>query len=343
MDNFNVPPTRPHEMGESPYETTQNDNDMPSQANQAEVRETYPGYTVGIKAEADTVVVQSPLKPRPQKKTDPVAVADSLLRLPYPEEVKPPKTTSPEQALFRPELMYAEPAPGVVGDLRPYRFRNDDYVTGALVISFLLAIVVVARSWHFLRTSLGGFFRPSPAKGSTSSKTDNEMRGQFFLILETCAVMGILFFGYFQETMPSSVESGSPYVVLSLCVGCCAIYYLLKWTLYGIVNSIFFSRAQCRQWSSTFLLSILTTGTLCFPLTLLAVYYDLNPQAQSVAFASIIAFVKIMLAYKCFLTFFNYRWGYVHLILYLCALEVVPALLMWRGLIWANIDLTSFY
>ena len=316
---------------------------MPSQVNQAETRTTYPGYTVGIKAEADTVVVQSPLKPRPQPKADPVATTDSLLRLPYPDEVKPPKTTSPDQALFRPELMYAEPAPGVVGNLRPYRFRNDDYVTGALIVSFLLAIVVVARSWRFLRSSLGGFFRSSPRGGATSGKIDNEMQGQFFLILETCAVMGILFFGYFQEVMPTSIDGGSPYVVMGLCVGCCAAYYLLKWLLYSIINSIFFSRAQCREWSSIFLLSILTTGTLCFPLTLLALYYDLSPDAQLVVFCSILAFVKTMLAYKCFLTFFNYRWGYVHLILYLCALEIVPALLMWRGLIWANIDLTSFY
>lgn len=94
---------------------------------------------------------------------------------------------------------------------------------------------------------------------------------------------------------------------------------------------------------STFMLSILTVGTLCFPLTLLALYYDLSPATQSVAFIAIVAFVKTMLAYKCFLTFFNYRWGYVHLILYLCALEIVPALLMLRGLIWANTDLATIY
>lgn len=316
---------------------------MPSPANNAAATDSVQALSAGIQAKADSAAVQSPLKPQPRRQATPTLSVDSLLQLRFPDEVEAPAATSPQQALFRPEMLYAEPAPGVVGDLRPYRFRDDDYVTGALVLSFLLAIIVVARSWHFLRASLGGFFRTSPATGGATGNTDNEMRGQTFLIVETCVVMGVLLFNYFQQTMPMSVEDGSPYAVMGLCVGCCAAYYLLKWLLYSIVNGIFFSRAQCRQWMSTFMLSILTVGTLCFPLTLLALYYDLSPATQSVAFIAIVAFVKTMLAYKCFLTFFNYRWGYVHLILYLCALEIVPALLMLRGLIWANTDLATIY
>ena len=48
------------------------------------------------------------------------------------------------------------------------------------------------------------------------------------------------------------------------------------------------------------------------------------------AFAIILA--KILLFWKCFNNFFNKIHGFFHLILYFCALEILPDLILWKGI-----------
>lgn len=225
---------------------------------------------------------------------------------------------------------------GIAGDPLPYRFRSDDYVTSVLMLSFFLVAWVIARSWHFLAGSIKDFFFERKQENMFDSRTDSELRGQLFLVFQTCFVLGVLFFDYTQEHMTEVFNQVSPYKILGVSVGVCSAYYLLKLLLYSFVNYIFFERSQSRQWIEIQFLSILALGLALLPVTLLVVYFDINFHSLTILFVLILIVVKALLLYKCSRIFFNYRGGGVHLILYFCALEIVPALILWRALSYAN-------
>ena len=50
----------------------------------------------------------------------------------------------------------------------------------------------------------------------------------------------------------------------------------------------------------------------------------------------VVLVLKSLLLYKSYQIFFSYKLGGVHLILYFCTLEVIPLLVLWRVILFAN-------
>ena len=95
---------------------------------------------------------------------------------------------------------------------------------------------------------------------------------------------------------------------------------------------MFFDAASNRRWNDAANLGILATGIFLFPLVLLVVYFDLDFALTRILFLLAFLFIEILLAYMCFCIFFGYAFGWVHLILYFCTLEIAPLIILWRSL-----------
>lgn len=226
---------------------------------------------------------------------------------------------------------------GIAGDPVPYRFKTDNFVTITLLLSFFLVVWVISRSRHFLRDQMKEFFhRPSIRGNLFSSHVETAIRGQVFLIFQTCFVIGMLFFDFTQEKQTEVFNQVSPYKILSVSVGISSLYYVLKTGLYNFVNSVFFNREQRTQWNQTYLLSVLALGLALLPVALLVIYFDMSFDNMVKAVVCILLVDKSLLMYKCHRTFFNYTFGWVHLFLYFCTLEIMPLLILLRIMVYAN-------
>ena len=225
---------------------------------------------------------------------------------------------------------------GMAGDPVPYQFKTDNFVTISLMVSFFLVVWVISRSRHFLHSRVKDFFHTRHHASLFAEQTQNELRGQLFLIFQTCFVQGILYFDFTQEHQTEVFNQVSPYQILGTGVGICCLYYLFKMAVYSFVNSVFFSRRQRTDWSETYLLCVLGLGLALFPVALLVVYFDLSFHTMSWLFLCILLLDKSLLFYKCYRTFFNSPLGLVHLFLYFCTLEIMPLLILFRALIYAN-------
>lgn len=225
-----------------------------------------------------------------------------------------------ESVPYRPE--------GFAGDPVPYQFRTDHYVTSALMISFFLIVWVVASSWNFLHNLLRDFFynRQQP---NLFTEPTGALRGRFFLVMQTCFLQSLLFLDYTQDQMPEVFAQVSPYTLLLTSTGIISGYYFWKILTYRFINGIFFPAERNKQWNNHFLVSILATGFLLLPLTLLVVFFDLPYEETFVAYVLLMVIVKILLFYKCYRIFFSSLIGNLHIILYFCALEIAPLLLLW--------------
>lgn len=213
---------------------------------------------------------------------------------------------------------------GIAGDPTDYQFRNDDFVTSLILMSFFLMMWVIASSWKFLRGHFKDFFYTRERPNLFAEREDTVLRGRLLLIAQTCFLVAILFFTVTQIYLPDVFAQVSPYVLLCSATLVSMVYYLLKLGIYSIVNHTFFSPAKCKLWSDTYLTSVLTTGCCLLPITLLAVFLDMPFFYTALAVILLLSVIKIMLLYKCLRIFFRTKLGGVHIILYFCALEIVP-------------------
>lgn len=225
---------------------------------------------------------------------------------------------------------------GIAGDPVPYLFRNDNFVTITLLLSFFLVVWVISRSRHYLREQAKSFFHERERENMFSERTQTELRGQIFLIFQTCFVLGILFFDFTQEKQVEVFNQVSPYMILGMSVGMCALYCLIKTGFYSFVNRIFFERRACSRFNEIYMISVLALGLALLPVTLLVVYFDLSFHSLAIVFFCVLILDKMILLYKSWRIFFSYRWGWLHLFLYFCTLEIAPVFILFRILVYAN-------
>lgn len=239
---------------------------------------------------------------------------------------------------FHPEVAYRQM--GMAAEPVTYRLSADDYVSSLLLVSFFIAALFIARNIRSLKEKVRNFLRPYASSYDPTQSTDTEIRGQAFLILQTCFTVAILFFDYTQWRLTEVFNQISPYILLGINTAIVLAYFVIKFLLYRFVNWVFFSRKQAHVWSEAYLLSVMLMDLALFVVAMLVVYFDLSLYATLSAVVLIVGAFKLMLLIKCKQIFFSYYLSIIHLILYFCTLELLPVLLLWKALVYFNEILT---
>ena len=65
------------------------------------------------------------------------------------------------------------------------------------------------------------------------------------------------------------------------------------------------------------------------PAVIMGPYFDMPIHKVEIYFATALISVKLMTFYKCYIIFFRQNVVGLQIILYLCALEIVPLLALW--------------
>ena len=224
----------------------------------------------------------------------------------------------------------------VAGESLPFCFRNDDVITSLLLLLFFVSTFIVSHGWNYLVSAMGAFFHSKRHDTIFDTQDEKAFHGGGILMLQTTVCMGLLAFGFLNDLYPQQLQAYSPYVLLVGDIGVCIVWMALRLGLFHLVNSILFEREACRAWMNGMVLIVMVSGLLMLPVTLLAIYFDLSLPTQQNALILIGGASEILLIYKSYITFFRHRGGSLHLILYLCTLEFVPLLLLWRTFNWAN-------
>ena len=238
------------------------------------------------------------------------------------------------------EEMPAQPL-GIAGTPTEYQFSTDDAVTSTLLISFFLMAWVIASSWKFVRSQLRNFFINRERPNLFAEPDDNELRSQGFLIVQTCFLISLLFFTATRDYLPDVFTQVSPSILLLSSIGISLVYYGAKLALYSIVNHTFFTPAKCLMWNNIHFATILLTGCSLLPLVLLVVFFDIPFADITLACILLLSVIKTLLLFKCFRIFFSSLLGCVHLILYFCALEIIPLGIFAYSLYAASVNLLA--
>lgn len=225
---------------------------------------------------------------------------------------------------------------GMPGLPLPYTLRSDGFITLTLFLCFLLISYTLRNGKKDIFQYVKLLFRNKDRASLFDEASKPNSRYILTLTAVTCILSGICIFHYLVETFSETLLFSSSWLLLIGYIGGVIAFLLLKWGTYNFINWIFFDKSQCDSWQETYLGLIGIVSFVLFPLVSLIVFFEPDLQNSLHLLLPIIAFAKILLFYKCMMNFFYHFYGTIHLILYFCALEVMPIFLLWRGIAYLN-------
>ena len=225
---------------------------------------------------------------------------------------------------------------GTKGDPKPYNMHSDNVITALLLCSFILAVISFSNAKGFLTRQARNFFYP-PREGTTEvTETSNEVRFQLVLVVLSSLFIALPYYFYTLKIYGTTFVLESSYQLITIYMALLLGYFLLKFLLYTLVNTVFVDSKRNRQWTKSFLFITALEGALFFPVLLLNTYFDLSFENAAFYVISILIVVKLLTIFKLYSIFFHQNIVRLQIILYLCALEMIPLLALW-----ATLDITA--
>ena len=233
---------------------------------------------------------------------------------------------------LHPELPYRSVGESAVP--LPYMLRNDNLVTVSLLLCLMLLVYSFNKTRRQLLQQTKDFFFPPRQKSSTfAAETSIEGSARRFMNLQLCLLGGVMLFGYSQNKFDNFLGQLSPRMLLVSYIGGFAAYILLKRLLILFVNWVFFSKKKRKIWNDIYSYIVSVESITFFPLALAYVYFQLSYETTIALFFFLFIITKFLLAFKTYYIFFRKSYGLFHLFVYLCALEVMPLLAIWKTLV----------
>ena len=233
----------------------------------------------------------------------------------------------PKDTLPYPEIHL----PGIAGDPVPYMMRADDVLVCFVLLCFIMTTAVFAHSRQAIFYQLKEFFYVP-----RTEYADTVAPGNFVLLilnLQTCLLFGITYYFWTTHYIADTYLIDSPYDLMAVYAGVFAVYFLMKTIVYQSVNTVFFESKKNKQMVWTLLFVSAMEGIAFFPAIVMQVYFGLSVQTVAYYFIFVLVTAELLIFYKCWAIFFRQISAFLQIILYLCALEVVPLLILGGALV----------
>lgn len=221
---------------------------------------------------------------------------------------------------------------GMAGEPLPYLIQSDGRVTTLMFLCILIVSLAFSKEKKYLLQQAKFLFINRERSSMFDETNVIDVRYFVLLVFHACIITGFCLYSYFTEKVPILFEKIPHMHLLGGLIGIIPIYMLIKWTLYGIVNWTFFQKVKNSAWKTSFFNLFIWLGILLLPLVLLVVYLDISSPTNLYLIGFVVIIAKIALFWKSFSNFFEKIHGAFHLILYFCALEILPDLIIWKGI-----------
>ena len=218
----------------------------------------------------------------------------------------------------------------------PYSPKLDDGITILLLCCFFISAYVLSRSRKFLVQLMKDFLLNRERTSIFAATTAADMRYMLLLILENCVLGAVCTFNYLIDVRPELGERIPPYILLGVYLAIALLYLFWKWVTYSFLGWIFFDGNRTSLWMESYSTLLYYLGFALFPFALFLVYFDLSLLATVIIGLFLMFFTKILMFYKWIKLFCNNLYGVLLLILYFCALEIIPCFIVYRGVLQVN-------
>jgi hypothetical protein len=225
---------------------------------------------------------------------------------------------------------------GIEGVPIPFSPKQDNVLALLLLCCFLCSAYVLSRTQDFL-AQLGKNFLLNRERTSIFGESIGpDIRYLLFFVFQTCLFAAVILSFYAVSVRPELKQGVNPYVLIVIYTLACLLFLLAKWIVYFLIGHLFFSQQKVKLWLAAYSTLLYYLGLILFPLVLFMVYFGLDIKTTVIIGLFLLLTAKILTLYKWKNLFCHNLFDSVVLIVYFCALELVPLYLCYRGTILLN-------
>lgn len=218
---------------------------------------------------------------------------------------------------------------GIDGTPRPVGYGENSWLSTIIVAM----LVVIALNFSHCRQLFKNFRQNLIGMRQRANvfdnRTANETRTLCIIIVLLCLSEGILLFS--AAASAGIVMEQTRVLGMTMLLGVCALgYYLWQLAVYRAVGYAFADRDATRQWVAGFNASQTLLSMLLLVPALVALFYPGMTEIMLILAACCYILTRILFICKGFRIFYTNFGSLLYFILYLCALEITPLLILRR-------------
>jgi hypothetical protein len=218
---------------------------------------------------------------------------------------------------------------GVPGTPLAYMAVHDSLISSILFGCLLFFCFVFSHFWDFIAQQAKAIFY---SRKEQFKSTSNELQLMLGLLTTSCIVCSILYYLYVMAFVSETHILSSDYLLLAVFFGVIVAYHALHFLLYHIVNITFFDKRTNRKFLTSNLFLSGMVGILLLPGIFLLAHYGFTALSMVIYAGFVLFLVKILSFYKSYNIFFKRNVFFLQIILYFCALEIIPLVMLIGGL-----------
>ena len=279
--------------------------------------------SIRITAEADSVaaepVVKDTVVTAPKTLTD---VLDSVWTSSY---TKPAINLASQPCDTTYEAYIPQEAPGVAGIPVSTEISGSDVVTSLVLVCFFITTTFLSISRNYISVQTKKFFGKITDRGSYTAETINEVKLNIYFVFQTCIFFSIITYILSTTFLDFSKVKIPPIYIIPAATLVFLLYFASKYIMYVTTDVIFNNKKNSEHRHTDDISYIITAqGLLLLPLLLLVATTGIETSSMLVYVASVIVFAKLIAFYKSIGTFSGHYKKFLQIILYFCALEIIP-------------------
>lgn len=226
---------------------------------------------------------------------------------------------------------------GVEGVMRPFIQQFGGIIFLVFVLLFIMGSVVFASSGlsHFAGIRSLFSFDNRSTKSDKKLVTTIDVLSKLFYAFQTYIIYSILFFVIAVGSSSQFYSSYDHLILYLQIIIVFALFFLAKYLLYGITGSLF-SKTKANILIDTYLKVFFLTGVLSFVPIIVFIYVP-ETKIYVLLFLSTLFIVgRAAIILQSYLFFIKAHIGSSFYFVYLCGIEIMPYLLLYKAIVLIN-------
>lgn len=248
----------------------------------------------------------------------------------------------------------AEPGDSVLGSINTLPVMEEPAVGSAQQFSrspmhdtpsmvlLLSGLLAVALSYHtgykYIENFFHYMFSTRRRENLFEDHTVNETSILTALIANTCIVEGFILYYAVRLLCPhlTAALEGNVFPYIATYCGLAVAFYAIQWLVYKVLGYTFSDNLGAKLWVEGFKASQAFLGLLLLPVLFLLMLYPSHGKLLLTIAGILYLVARLIFVYKGFRIFYSNLSSILYFILYLCAVEIVPLVIMTGVTYWIS-------
>lgn len=217
-----------------------------------------------------------------------------------------------------------------------YNPRGDDGIAIILLLSFFVSAILIGKNKKGIVQRIRDFFLNKERSSLFSQGLASQSALIVYFSIQTALLLGVFFLNFFYDLHINFIDDNNSLIILGIYTSIIGIYLLFKQVIYRFIAWMFFDSKQHELWLISYNTLVAFFSFILYPSLLFIIYFDLEFNYVILLGLSLFFIMKLLMFYKWINLFLNDIYGLLRLFLYFCALEILPCLIVYQGLVQVN-------